>query len=237
MNIDYISQIAASDIIGWLLAFLGGFIAYRIVDNLQTSLERHSVISDIETKINELFSSDIARKKTSSEELEAVMVRTVLHDETLWLDYDKDKTQTVILNTQRYVNIRNDEKFTEYISTQALHESLILFRRLEKLHKARIIKDIDLADLWREILPFSLSNRIGFLKTYYSERDVESLLYIMMHTYLACEKYKMDNATDYFKSKYKIEQVNLMKLLENNKRFRFADKLHLRKFKSFNMSK
>jgi hypothetical protein len=231
MNIDFISQVAASDLIGWLLAFLGGFIAYRIVDNMQTSLERHSVISDIEEKINHLFSSPIAKSTCSKDlGLHYVTVRTVLHDFSPWKDYTGD-SEILMDDCQRYINIRDDDHYREYISSQALHEILILFRRIEKLHKSKIIKDVDLSDLWREILPLCMSNRLGFLRSYYSDRDIESILYVFMYTGIACHKYQMDNALDYIKMHYKAVDEKLKDLFQNNRRLRFQDLNALKKYK------
>ena len=33
--------LSSSDIIGWILAALAGIIAYRLIDNMQMSIERH----------------------------------------------------------------------------------------------------------------------------------------------------------------------------------------------------
>lgn len=231
MDISFINEITISDIISWILAFFGGYIAYRIVDHMQTSIERHNVISDIENQLNIIFSSKIAKIKEPNEELESVMVRTVLHDFEHWLDYDKS-IGTLIVDHQRYVMIRDSDNRKEYISTQALHEMLVLFRRIEKLFKDGIIKKIDLADLWREILPFAVSNRIGFLITYYTPRDIDSLIYVVFQTYLACEIHQIDSAVKYFRDNYEVDKNDFESLLNDNKRLRLIDKLKIKKFMS-----
>ena len=230
MNIDFISQVTASDLISWLLAFLGGFIAYRIVDNMQTSLERHSVISDLEEKINHLFSSPIAKSTCIKDlGLHSVTVRTVLHDFTPWKNYKND-SDVLTDDCQRYIKIRDDEQYKEYISSQALHELLILFRRIEKLHKSRIIKDVDLSDLWRELIPACMSNRLGFLKSYYSQRDIESMLYVLMYTVTACHKFELDNAMAYMKKNYKAYHEEIEDMLCKNKRFRLKDRFAFKRY-------
>ncbi|MBN4063120.1 hypothetical protein JYU21_02910 [Alkaliphilus sp. AH-315-G20] len=140
MDIQYIRTITASDLITWVLAFVGGFIAYLVIDHLQTTTERHNVVTDIENKIHELFSNKIAKVQKDNE-LESVMVRTVLHDFSDWV-FEKD-VELEVIDGQRFINIRRDNKYVEFISTQALHESLILFRRIEKLYKSNIITSID----------------------------------------------------------------------------------------------
>ena len=166
---EIVRQILASDIISWFLAFIGGFIVFKVVDNMQTAIERHNVIKDVENSINELFSKTIAKSnkcngKENSQEIDYVTVRTVLHDDSPWEKYIKGKTEIVIEDSQRFVQIRKDKGYKEYISTQAIHELSILFRRVEKLYKDSILKPIDLADMWREILPFGTSGRLEFYK-------------------------------------------------------------------------
>jgi len=96
------------------LGFSRGVIAYLVIDHFQTSMERHKVINEIETKLSDLFSSKIA-KKVENVEYSTVMVRTVLHDFTPW-QFNKE-AQPLIMDAQRYICIRNDEMYHEYIST------------------------------------------------------------------------------------------------------------------------
>lgn len=49
---------------------------------------------------------------------------------------------------------------------------MIIFRRIEKLYKDKIIKKVDLADMWREILPIGLSERLKFFSSYLSDKDI-----------------------------------------------------------------
>jgi len=228
LDIQYIRTITASDMITWLLAFVGGFIAYLVIDHLQTTMERHNVITDIENKINELFCNKIAKAKKNGV-LESVMVRTVLHDFSDW-SFQKDMELEVV-DGQRFINIRKDEKYVEFISTQALHESLILFRRIEKLYKSKIIKSIDLSDLWREIIPYGSSRRLQFFEQYYSQRDIESITYVIMETVLACNKHKNDTAVDYFKEHYSRQKEEVEGFYFKNTRIRLIDRYSLSKLK------
>jgi hypothetical protein len=214
--------------ITWLLAFVGGFIAYLVIDHLQTTMERHNVITDIENKINDLFSNKIAKSKKDGV-LESVMIRTILHDFTDW-EYQKDMELEVI-DGQRFISVRQDDKYVEFISTQALHESLILFRRIEKLYKSKIIKSIDLSDLWRELIPFGSSRRLQFFEQYYSQRDIESITYVIMETVLACNKHKNDTAVNYFIEHYNKQRDEVKSFYFNNTRIRFIDRYSLYKFK------
>ena len=106
---EIVKQILASDIIGWILAFLGGVIVFKLIDNMQTNIERHNVIKEVEDSINKIFSDHIAKsnkvssKKTENnkansneaesiqvkndKELELVTVRTILHDKENWNKY------------------------------------------------------------------------------------------------------------------------------------------------------
>jgi len=231
---EFVTQILASDMIGWVLAFIGGFIVFKIVDNMQTAMERHNVIKDVENSINTLFSAPIAKSNKSSKtennhEVENVTVRTVFHDESPWEEYIKGETEIVIKKTQRFVQIRSKKGYKEYISTQALHESLILFRRLEKLYKDAILKPIDLGDMWREILPFGTSGRLEFYKSYFSESDIRSILFVVFNTVLACEKYKIDNAVKYFAEDF-LKNKPIQKFYLKNNRYTFDERFRVKKF-------
>ena len=230
ISIEIVKEILASDIIGWALAFIGGFIVFKSVDNMQTTIERHKVIKEVETEINKLFSEPIAKSNNNNKrEVKNVNVRTVLHDNSPWEEYVKDKTKVIFEDTQKYVEIRSGNECNEYISTQAIHESLILFRRLEKLYKDSIIKPIDLADLWREILPFGVSGRLEFYKTYLHESDIKSILFVLFNTFLACEKYKVENGVKYFLDNFYKNEENKKNYKENN-RYTFKEKLRVNKF-------
>ncbi len=81
--------IASSDIISWLLAAIAGLIAYRLIDNMQTAIGRHTMLSEIEDSISAIFDSLTAFSVKDGNKLNPenavkykVMVRSVLHDFT-----------------------------------------------------------------------------------------------------------------------------------------------------------
>jgi len=229
-----VREILASDIIGWVLAFIGGFLVFKVVDNMQTAIERHNVIQDVENSINSLFSQPIAKSNKcntidNNQEIMDVTVRTVLHDNTPWEEYIKDETEIVIENNQRIVRIRGKDGYKEYISTQAIHELLILFRRIEKLYKDSILKPIDLADMWREILPFGTSGRLTFYKSYLGKNDIKSIIFVLFNTVLACEKYKIDNAVKYFSIDF-LNNNSMQEFYKENSRYTYKERFRVRKF-------
>jgi hypothetical protein len=231
---EIVKQILASDIIGWVLAFLGGFLVFKVVDNMQTSIERHNVIKDVENSINALFSQPIAKSNKCSrignnQEIKYLIVRTVLHDDSPWEEYIKGETEIVIENNQRFVQIRKGKGYKEYISTQAIHELLILFRRIEKLYKDSILKPIDLADMWREILPFGTSGRLKFYKSYLGESDIKSIIFVLFNTVLACEKHEVYNAVKYFVNDF-LNDESMEKLYIKNSRYTFKEKFKIKRF-------
>jgi hypothetical protein len=231
---EIVNQILTSDIIGWFLAFIGGFLVFKIVDNMQTAIERHNVIRDVENSINAIFSQPIAKSNKcntmgNNQEINDVTVRTVLHDNSPWEEYIKGETEIVIENNQRFVQIRKEEGYKEYISTQAIHELLILFRRIEKLYKDSILKPIDLADMWREVLPFGTSGRLGFYKSYLGVNDIKSIIFVVFNTVLACEKYEIDNAVKYFAQDF-LKNEGLKEFYSENSRYTFKEKLRVKKF-------
>lgn len=232
VDIELVREILLSDILGWILAFIVGMVVYKLIDNMQIKIERHALVKDIENTFNELFSLEKAKILKQGESPEAINIRTTLGSS--WLKYVRGETEIKIMNGQRYVLIKHDASERdasdrEYISTQALHETLILFRRIEKLFKDSIMKPVDLTDLWREILPYSCEGRIEFFQEYFNKYDVHSMVYVIINTVLACETYKNKDAIEYLKEK--IDRNAFVRLIENNSRFGRLDKGRISKFK------
>ncbi|MBQ9503632.1 MAG: hypothetical protein IJU93_01335 [Lachnospiraceae bacterium] len=49
--------LSSSDVIGWILAAFAGIVAYRLIDNMQMSIERHNMLSIVEDAISSLYDS------------------------------------------------------------------------------------------------------------------------------------------------------------------------------------
>ena len=171
-----------------------------MIDHVQTSMERHEKLSEVEKYFSEIYNSVIAKtrqgKSKKVEKFQNVMVRSVLHDNTDWyVDYDTDKrmmlNKKILIEHQLYIQIRKEEKTeqNEWIATQALHEIMLHCRRIEKMYKDGIIKRIDLADLSREIVPLGISGRMEFFATYYDKYAADCVGYLVMQTIVSCEKY------------------------------------------------
>lgn len=231
-SLSYSPNVGANDIIGWCLAFIGGFIVFKIIDDFQTRISRHAMISEIEYLINKMFASDLAINENNKGKISLIFLRTILDDETRWVIYDKNCDKTKLIENQRYVKIRvrKNDNTVDYISTKAVHELMILFRRIEKLYKDGIIKKVDLADIWREILPFGVSGRPDFFSTYLLPSDIQSMKYVIALTLCSCQKYKNEDAIKYFK-KYVGESLSIIEL-KNNKRYRLRDKLDIIRLRS-----
>lgn len=228
--------IATSDIIGWILAALAGILAYKLIDNMQTDIERHNILAGIESDLSKLYDSKIALKVDKEtkpvdhslknvEEKNQVYVRSVLHDDSPWtviLDSEKPKEiQYVIVKNQRYIQIRNDNEHNEWISTQVLHDLLLKVRRIEKMYKGGIIKRIDLNDLYRELLPLAASGRLKVLREYYGDYDAECIAYVVMQIIISCNKYKNEKAIEEFKKHCDMEEDDkIEEVFKSNRRVR-----------------
>lgn len=234
--------LSSSDVIGWILAAFAGIVAYRLIDNMQMSIERHNMLSVIEDAISSLYDSQIAfsvpKGQTLSEDNSnecRVMVRAILHDFSDWqtvMSPDNPKERDMrIIDHQRYIHIRKDEKYDEWISTQALHEITLKMRRIEKMFKSGIVKRIDLSDMFREIIPLGMSGRLQFFRSYYGEYDAECLAYLVMQTVVSCNKYKNNDIVAEFAEYYR-KHEEIRPLFENNRRVGwFTDAAALRTFR------
>lgn len=105
------------------MAAVAGVIAYRLIDNMQTSIERHSMIASIEDGFSGLFDMPIAISDPPHSELtegdlenKKVMVRSVLNDDTPWEKVcSKDapgRLECKIISNQRYMHIRDNDIIT-----------------------------------------------------------------------------------------------------------------------------
>lgn len=243
-----VGGIGINDILGWLLAAAGGYFIYRVIDNMQTSMERHVVLKDVENKFSDIYNSAIAKacNNENNASLEQVMVRSVLHDDGAWNVVLSDTPEggkkfgnvQVITDNQRYIQIRNgmgtgvDAVYhNEWISTQALHEILLHCRRIEKMYKDNVIKRIDLADMFREIIPLGIGGRIEFFNAYYSKYDTDCMGYLVMQTVVSCEKYYNTDAVRKF-VKYYNAHAEIHEFFEKSKRIRMiGDCLLVKRFR------
>lgn len=212
MNIEIVKQILASDIISWIFAAIGGALAYLVLHRMQNTRERHCMIKEIEDTISQLMDkkSALKRKVITESDMVQVNMRTVLHDFTPWVSYNKDNTITI--DDQRFVLIRNDDENYERIGTSLLHETLLWFRRVNKLYKDRIIIDEDLADLWHEILPFMRANKLEFYRSYFGAEDTYPIMSVCIHCMNACHKFNRITAIDYIKEI--IKEIDLEQYLK-----------------------
>lgn len=218
--IDYLKftdGIASSDVLGWMFATVGAFVMYKLIDNMQMSIERHNMLREVEATFTNLYNSVIALSYTKegctakpkkeleelieNKEIQSVMVRSVLHEDSDWEtrnDKESGKMQNPIkmVNSQRFVLIRDnvceDKKiyYYEWISTQALHEIILQCRRIEKMFKSGIVKRIDLSDMSKELVVLGICGRVEFFASYYSKYDAECIGYLVMQTVVSCNKYK-----------------------------------------------
>ncbi|MCR5626791.1 MAG: hypothetical protein K6F99_05690 [Lachnospiraceae bacterium] len=233
--------LSPSDIIGWILAALAGIIAYKLIDHLQTAIERHGMLSTVEDDITRIFNSVTALSFRKGDEWpddeninnNMVMIRSVLHDNTDWqvIRDENGAIECRIVENQRYLHIRKDEKYNEWISTQALHEIGLKARRIEKMFKGGIIKRVDLADMFREIVPLATSGRIEFFRAYYGNYDAECLGYLVMQTIISCYKCKNMEIIEEFNAYYKAHP-DIHELFTNSRRIRMIrDRFAVMNFK------
>lgn len=83
---------------------------------------------------------------------------------------------------------------------------MIQCRRIEKMYKDGVIKRIDLADMFHELVPLGCSGRIQFLESYYGEYDAECIGYLVMQVIVSCNKYNNQKAVRSFVEYYKAHE-------------------------------
>ncbi len=87
------------------------------------------------------------------------------------------------------------------------------------MFKGRIVKRVDLSDLFREIVPLGMSGRLEFFRKYYGDYDSECVAYLIMQTIVSSHKYHNDDIVKEFKDWYRShEDIHI--LFEKNRRVR-----------------
>jgi len=76
------------------------------------------------------------------------------------------------------------------ISSLALHETVMWFRNIYRAYEQGFLKDEDLAILWRQILPFTLSGRYKFFRFYFCKMDTCSFETVCVNTYNILDRKK-----------------------------------------------
>lgn len=233
--------ITMGDFLGWILAAISGIIVYKLIDHFQTSMERHAMLKEVEDSFSAIYDSIIAKSNANAKgkKLEFVMVRSVLHDKCDWqvkqnIDGEMKNSHN-IEDSQLYIQIRdykeNNRHYNEWISSQALHEIMLLCRRIEKMYKDKIIRRIDLSDLFREIVPLGMGGRMQFFYAYYEKYDADCVGYLVLQTIVSCNKYHNYEIVKTFVNYYqKHEEIH--KFFEESIRIRpIRDFFAVKKFK------
>ncbi|MCK8060424.1 MULTISPECIES: hypothetical protein [unclassified Fusibacter] len=215
--------ISIGDIINWIYAAIGAFVAYIVLHRMQNNRERHSMVKEIEDTINDLLMREEAKSSNLNNDFkcQTVMYRTILHDESAWDMFKKENIS--IDGNQRFVRIRNTDQHIELVGTTLLHETLIIFRRMQKLYVDKIIKDEDLKDLWREIIPFMRAGKIEFFISYFGEDDVKPIISICLHCIYASLKSHHESATKYI-ANMKSEDVDFERYIRKSSNVKFLKK-------------
>ena len=155
--------------------FLAFFI-YRNVSTQQGTIQRLSYLAQIEDQITQLFNEKLARKECYRK-VEFYCFRNVLNE----IPWDPFFENANLTNRHKYVDgdnfvlIRADGT---RLSSRALHESLLWFRRVHRACEARVLRPADLGILWRYIVPYAQARRYAFFRNYFSPYDWSEMSFI-----------------------------------------------------------
>jgi hypothetical protein len=77
-----------------------------------------------------------------------------------------------LIGQERMFDVGNDG---ELVASRSIYKTLNWFRRIERAHKANVVRSSDIAALWRQIIPFTVQNRYSVFCEIFSKKDVESI--------------------------------------------------------------
>ena len=161
-------------------AILVGLIAYLFIHrnqkknlNLTSTKDRLEVLHELEDSILALHARPSILVPNDSEgaaENGLFELRSALNDKEWALPESGGSSS--FCNGRRMWVVRPEDDAR--IDSQALHESLVWFRRLDRAVGAGLVHGEDLFRLWRQILPFIIQGRYSYLKRYFSQ-EVQSI--------------------------------------------------------------
>jgi hypothetical protein len=226
------NDIQLSNIISWLTTIAVTFVIYLTyyrhqikTAKSQKDIARLSILRSLEEDVMKIFKNNSAKELESNNDEASIPLefRAVLDNIPPW-EYIPDKESSnvagwpppmcKIIDGQRYWLIRKEVKSgkDQYLASQALQETLLWFRRMERGHKSGVIQSSDLADLWRFILPYGFSGRLSYMSRYFQgEEEVRSVVYIVNQTIAECIKQQWRKPVHYFREYITEEDLQVLR--------------------------
>ncbi len=166
--------------VGAILAFLSSAISllvaifiFRKVSTYQNLLQKLDYLKQIEDDMLKLFNQKFGRIERA-DSVEFYRFRNCLNE----AEWDSNFSNATAIQRHYYVDgdnfvlIRGDGM---RLSSVALHETLIWFRRINRALYFRIISVEDIVPMWRFVLPFSASGRFVFFSNYFGRDDFTAI--------------------------------------------------------------
>ncbi|MDI3312298.1 MAG: hypothetical protein QJR05_12850 [Thermoanaerobacterium sp.] len=215
----------------YIYVVLTGFLVREsIKSSQQLILARHTLLRELEIDMDKIQRSKTVQISTNNGSFEPREFRYVLDQPLNWI-YVKSDTEHGILSLPKYIDIEGQRhwlvrdkesckcKEEQYLSSQAFHEVLLWFKRLKIAYNDKVVKNEDLLDLWRQILPFGVGDRLYYFFKYFSGKDeIESLIYIINQTISYCYELKRDAPINYYLNYASDEDRELLKPRNNAKK-------------------
>lgn len=164
------------------------------ISKSQKSLARHQSLRNFEEDLKKLLSSSCVKKGdeilefrrvlddecwTYNEDFETIMVDNKTHPPL-------SKTEKGLDKTQNWVLIKVNKQQEYYITSQALQETILLFRRIHRAYSDDVLIAQDLLNFWRFLLPFGYANRLFFFKNYFMHESEVSAIVEVISEILEC---------------------------------------------------
>lgn len=159
-------------------AIIVGLIAYFIIHKnqkkslkLTSNKDRLELLHGLEQTILSIHSRPCVFEphRTEDETRDGLVELRSALDDRAWTPHSGGST---FRKGGRMWAIRSEEHAE--IDSQALHETLVWFRRVERALGTKLVDGEDLFRLWRQILPFVIQNRYTYFSTYFSQ-EVQSM--------------------------------------------------------------
>jgi hypothetical protein len=196
----------AAAIIALITAFVNiviAFFIYRNINLRQNTIQRLTYLTQLEDQISALMNQKLARIQVE-DKAELFRFRNVLN-EIPWDSNFENRNLTerhLYVEGDNFVFIRKDGA---RLSSAALIESMIWFKRVRRALGAKIIQPEDLLVFWRYIICFTLSGRYSFFRQYFSDRDWEDMAYVcskVFHAYFSKSRVLPANIITYLDDEF-----------------------------------
>jgi hypothetical protein len=222
------NDIHLTNVINWAITVIGAGLVYFFFQRDSLKVARWKAVSELEADLADLHSMKgavlecVGGAKTRLEQ----ELRFVLDDESDW-EYVDDTTKPLragfrppLTNDQpsgvRYWQVReldrDGARVTQYVSSPAMHDCLLWFRRADRALQDGVLRHKELADWWRQTIFFGTSGRLEYMQKYFEgSPDIQSIIRVIAVSICELKKRGHSDAIERLRPLFKGTDIDVLR--------------------------